>query len=311
VYGNIRSITGSVTESALPTKGNLVGGYVAAAGTQGVPLSSVGEPASTCGASGNVTTSPCPGGVNFDASQIPTQLNYPTNTTVVAPPKQSLPTIDSDTTSLNLWATAGWTIVKPSTCALPSDVNTNTTKRVIVLSGCTKPLAISGMSLSGDLVIMDPAGFAFAQNTTISSSSSTVHTFEAIVPADAMLPGSTTPVVTWTYPNGEDANGNGYHTPTCTIPSSVASGYANVVDSGKLTTTSGIHAFFYTPCSFSDGNNSALNGELYAGQMATANSPSMTYYPMSVPGALINPTGPGVATTTITTSETSRFDARS
>lgn len=314
VYGNVRSTGGGVASNATAGTSHVVGGYVAVAGNQALPLSRIGEPASTCGASGNVTLHPCPGGtVNFDASQIPTALNYPTHTTVVAPPKQSLPAIGSDSDSIQPWLDAGWTLVTAPSCSASASTTADwisalTGKNIVVFTNCgSTPLAISDLNLHGDVVIMSESGFNFGSSTSIGSVGG-VHEFYAIVPTDGKLP-SGTPTVTWEYPDGVDAYGNGYHRPVC--DSSRTDGYADITATNHFTTDDNVRGFFFTPCQWSVDNNAGpFNGEIYVGKSTTGNSPEVVYYPMDVPSALAYPTGPGVPITTVTATETSRFDTR-
>ncbi|WP_155865187.1 autotransporter outer membrane beta-barrel domain-containing protein [Gryllotalpicola ginsengisoli] len=316
VYGNVRSTGGGLVSTASTTgTGHVVGGYVAVAGNQALSLSRIGEPASTCGASGNVTLKPCPGGtVGFDASQIPTALNYPTNTTVVAPQKESLPAIGSDTASLQPWLDAGWHLVTAPSCSTSDSTNSAaisalTGKSIVVFTNCgSSPLKLSDLNLHGDVVVMSQSGFDFGGNTTIDSANG-VHQFYAIVPTDGKLPSSSTQTVTWQYPDGVDAYGNGYHSPVCNA--SRPAGYADITATNHFTTTDDVRSFFFTPCSWNVDNNAGpFNGEVYVGKSTTGNSPEVVYYEMDVPGALAYPTGPGVPITTVTATETSRFDTR-
>lgn len=309
VYGNVRSVSGGLTQVSTSNK-NVVGGYVAVAGTIGLSdKKNIGNLASTCGASAAYGSVPhCPSTPQFSIAALPTEMNYPTNMLVPAPPRETLPTI---TSTLAPWESAGWVSYSGTlaACTLPDSVYNGTFsgKLIVVVSGCSGvPLTITKtITLSGDLVVLSPTGFDFeAGNNAIVSNAGT-HEFQGIVPTDGTAP-SGDPLVTWSQPITTDPS---YYKPACAT--GLPTHYGNVYLGNNFSPASNTQIFFYTPCEFETGNNvGTLNGEVYSGTSSTGNSESVNYVPMTVPGALKNPNDIPTPTTTVTVTELSRFDAK-
>jgi hypothetical protein len=308
VYGNVRSQTGSVTVTGNGNKTS-IGGYVAAAGALGVPLANVGNVPSTCAGSSAAVPKCNPANPPLSLAALPAELNYPTNSLVVAPPRESLPRVDSSSTDLALWTDKGWTLDPVSGCAAATTAMTQswTGKRLIVVSGCTTKLTLPALTLPGDLAIMAPSGFYDNQgnNAIKSSVAGTTRTFMAIVPSDA-LTATGGNLVTWTNPISSDPT---YTSPVCDATSQAAD-YGNIELGNNLTLTGDIQTFLYTPCTFTAGNGvGTITGMIYSGTSGTGNGESVAFLSIDVPGALKSP-GAGTTITTVVTTETARFDAR-
>ncbi|HWU47611.1 MAG TPA: hypothetical protein VN133_12710, partial [Humibacter sp.] len=308
VYGNVRSQTGGVTVSGNSNKTS-IGGYVAAAGALGVPLANIGNVPSTCAGSGGVPAC-SPTNPPLSLASLPTELNYPTNTLVVAPPRQSLPRIGSSATDLDLWTAKGWTIDAVSGCAAATAAMTETWtgKRLIVVSGCTTKLTLPTLNLPGDLAIMAPAGFYDNQgnNAIKSNTAGTTRTFMAIVPSDA-LTSTGGDLVTWTNPLASDPD---YASPVCDSAAQTAN-YGNIELGNNLTMSSDVDTFLYTPCKFTAGNGvGTITGMVYSGTSGSGNGESVAFLSLDVPGAVSGSTGGGTPVITAVVTETARFDAR-
>lgn len=311
VYGNVRSVTGDLTQGSSSNK-SVVGGYVAVRGVIGLDDSgNIGNKSSTCGTSAAYgSVSPCPAGTpQLSVAAIPTELDFPTNTTVVAPPRESLPTV---TSNLAPWLLAGWTQAPPAdvpTCDLPDSVydGTFSGKLLVVVQGCgTNPLVISrAIQLSGDLVILSPTGFHFTSGNGAVTSTGGTHELQALVPSDS---GNQTggDLVTWSQPLASDPD---YYQPTCT-PTRTAD-FGDIDLGNNFSPDSDVDMFLYTPCNFSAANHvGTINGEVYSGTSDSGNSESVNYVPMTVPGAMKDPTQTTAPQIHTTVTETSRFDAR-
>jgi hypothetical protein len=301
VGGNLVSSTGKLTGSNFGNSGSRVGGYVAVRGTSDLPKARIGLKESSCAAA-TTGFSPCVASqLSLPLGGLPAQLNFPTNTRVVAPPRESLPRIESSGTALSKWV--GWTKENVACADLKTRINTGYAGKLLLnVTGCTAPVVWDNenFTLKGDLVVMNPSGFTARNDLTFKSStptSSTKRTLMLIVPSDAKKADGAN-LVTWTAPIATDP---GYTRPTC-----AAGEYGDILSS-KISLT-GVQAFLYTPCDFAVANQ-LLNffGQIYSGSSVYPNNSSITFTPISVPGATTaTPTTPP----SIVVTQTSRFDSR-
>ena len=302
IGGNLVSSTGSVTASN--SSSTIVGGYVATGGQVSLSNSHsgtawAGNTASTCMGSGSglPTTYPScnPTPPTIPTSAIPAALNYPTNSQVVAPPKESLPLLPMNPTSGTLAALwPGWTI-QAATCAnYDSLIDNQTEPKLLLVVTCAGGIQWNNrtMSLKGDLAIMSPTGFSSQNQLNVKSSvTGTARNFMLIVPSDS-------PGVTWTHPVASDPT---YASPTCASPA------GNISMSNNTTFTS-VNTFMYTPCSLTLANNwSGFQGQIYAGKVTQLpQNATMTMMQMNVPGVQSQ----NAVSASITVTETARFDKR-
>ncbi|MCL2796202.1 MAG: hypothetical protein FWD85_12975 [Microbacteriaceae bacterium] len=311
VYGNVRSVTGNQTVSSTSSK-RVVGGYVAVPGAIGLSSSAnIGNLTSTCGASAAFgSVSRCPSSPQFSIAALPTEMGYPTQTLVTAPPRESLPTIKSDAAAMSLWTAAGWTITDITNCAIPTTYTGGSFsgKQLLYVTGCgSSPLSLStAFKLSGDLVIMSPSGFTIGLKNNAITTTGATHQLQLIVPSDATIPGGGN-LVTWNQPLSYDT---AYYQPVCN--SSAPAGYGAInITSNNFSPATNVDMFLYTPCQFIAPNSvGPINGQVYSGTSATGNNESVNYVPMTVPGALKSPTDIPTPVVTTVVTELSRFDAR-
>lgn len=299
VGGNVISKTGSLLASNVGNSGYRVGGYVSIAGSSQVPKARIGNQASSCatGTTGFVACNPV--NPEIPLSGLPAVLNFPTETRVIAPPRESLPRINSDALSLTKWV--GYQIETVACNNVQPRVAAGWTgKLLLVVTGCTAPFAWNNdtLTLTGDLVIMAPAGIDARNDLTFKSNNTTKRTMQFIVPADAKLANGTTDLVNWTQPM---AGVPDYYKPVC------AAGDYGDFRSSKITTTN-INMFIYTPCDFYLANTMFnFHGQIYSGSSVYPNNGELYYTPIDVPGAVTANSTPG---NSITVTQTSRFDSR-
>jgi hypothetical protein len=299
VGGNVVSTTGSLSAKNYGNNGYRVGGWVAVGTTSQLPKARIGNQASSCatGTSGFTACSPSQPAIPLGG--IPPELNFPTNTRVVAPPRESLARINSDAISLTQWV--GWTIENVTCSNLNSRITAGWTGKLLLnVTNCTAPVVWDNktFTLTGDLAIMNRSGWEAKNDLTFKSNNTTQRNLMLIVPSDAKLANGTTDLVTWTKPIATDPN---YYKPTC------AAGSYGDITSSKISTTK-INMFIYTPCDFAV-QNQLINfyGQIYSGSSVYPNNSSITYTQLDVPGAVT--AGTPVASSIVAT-ETSRFDAR-
>ena len=129
------------------------------------------------------------------------------NTTVVAPPRQSLVRVNSDSASLALWS--GWTVETIGCSAVKGRIQSGWTGKLLLnVTDCTVPYAWDNESftLTGDLALFIPAGIDAKNDLTFVSRSATVkRTLHLIVPADGHRPLQQAMVVTATAPRSPSA----------------------------------------------------------------------------------------------------------
>jgi hypothetical protein len=311
VGSNIVSQTGSVTASNISKNSTIVGGYIATGGQ--IALSGnnasttwVGNAASTCANSTSNTPAAyakCnPVTPAIPVSAIPAKINYPTNSAVVAPPRESMPLVPMNPTSGTLaalwpgWSIQNITATTNAACltAVSSALTGQTANSKILLVLSCPELDWANntvLTLKGDVAIMNPKGFTVTNMTVKSSVTGTKRNFMTIVPSDS-------PGVTWTSPIATDPS---YKSPTCT-PTSMGPISLNGV---AITDT---NWFMYTPCTVTLSNNwSGFKGQIYAGKVGQLpQNATMTMQQMSVPGVQSQT----AASASITVSETARFDKR-
>lgn len=305
IGGNVVSYNGGLVGSAPNNGGIGVGGYVAVAGASGLAKAKIGNPSSSCSTSSGFSLC-VPANPVYPIAAIPATLNFPTNTRVVAPPRQSLPRVNQypDAGLAAKWP--GWT-VQHVPCA---DVKTKlatawTGKLLLVVDGCTAPIEWKSstpgddpIKLHGDLAIMNPSGFNVLSNINITSSvAGTPRDLMWIVPSDAKQTDGTD-LATWTTPVLTD--------PTYTAPTCSSGNFGDVSATTGLTITD-TKMFIYTPCDLAMSNSvTGFVGQMYSGTAALPSNSTFTISKMSVPGA----TSGVPPTTLVDVTQTARFDVR-
>ncbi len=301
VRGNVVSSTGGLSGSA-NGNGKTVIGYVAVAGNTGIALKNIGNPASSCALNLNPPKVCAPAQPELPLAGLPPELNFPTNSRVVAPPRESMPRIDSDPTAIAKWTSQGWTAVPVACAAAKTTIDAGWTgKMLLVVSGCTDPIEWigTGPTLTGDLAIINPSGFFTKNNPTFRSDVAGVEReLMLIVPSDAKLADGVTSLVTWTTPIATD--------PSYTKPVCVAGDYGDIETETNLYFQD-LKTFLYTPCDlvFSNGVDGFV-GQMYGGTVTPPGPATMTFEKLAVPGATTTTSTPAFTLAT----QTARFDVR-
>ena len=299
VGGDVIATTGKVTAGNVGDGTNpIVGGFLAAGGKSDLPKNRTGNPASSCAAAtaGYTRCNPAQPPIVIQAP--PTVLNWPTNTRVVAPPRESLPEINSDALSLTKWA--GYAQVSVACADVKASINSAWSgKRLMFVTGCTDPLDLgaANLTLPGDLVLFVPSGIAANNNPTFRSSvPGTVRELMMIVPSDARLSNGTTRLMNWTTPVP------GYQKPVCV---NGRGQYGNMSFSNL--TLVDTRTFLYTPCDLSLSNGvTGFVGQIYVGGTAQfPNNSTITFRRLNVLGAVQDGAAPFVEA-----DQTARFDVR-
>lgn len=307
VGGNVVSKTGGLNGSNFGSSGYRVGGYVATKGTSVLPKARVGNAASSCAGSStaNGYVACVPASPSFSLAGLPAALNFPTNSDVVAPPRESLPRITSDATGLAKWIAAGWTVQTVPCASAKSTIAAGWTGKLLLkVTGCTDQLEWSNqtITLPGDLVVLNPAGFNMDNPVVVKSNNSTKRTIQWIVPSDGKRPDGTTNLVSWTTPVATDPD---YTKGTCWTPNPDKH-YGDITSKTK-TTYSNVETFMYTPCDIIINNSlDGFVGQAYGGYTELPGNSVVTFKKQDVPGATTTTSvAPFVSAT-----ETARFDAR-
>ncbi|MET4638621.1 hypothetical protein [Mycetocola sp. 2940] len=308
-----RAIGGSIVSSHGGLSGTLrngiatgIGGFVAVNGASSIPKSNIGNPSSSCAASSGFSL--CnPSNPVFPIAHVPSELNFPTNTRVVAPPRESLPRVNMypDAGLASKWP--GWTIQHVACDAVKSTIAAGWTgKLLLIADGCIAPIqwktstpGESPIVLPGDLAIMNPSGFDTQADVQVKSSTAGVeHTMMWIVPSDAKLPAGTD-LATWTAPFLTDPD---YTKPTCNAGGS----FGNVSISTKLNLVD-TKWFIYTPCEIAMSTHlTGFKGQMYAGVTKLPSESVFEFAKLEVPGATAAPT----STSLVDVTPTARFDVR-
>lgn len=302
VGGNVISTKGGLLANNTGNKGFRVGGYIAIKGSSQVPKERIGNQVASCATLTTGLTACNPAEPVRSLDGLPTLLNFPTNETVLAPPRESLARVNGDSTGFALWGADGWSIETIGCSAVKGRIQSGWTGKLLLnVTGCATPYQWDNetFTLTGDLALFIPAGIDAKNDLTFGSNNTTKRTLHLIVPSDALLADGTTPLVTWSNPLPlTDPN---YSTPTC------AAGTYGDIRSSKITTTN-VNTFIYTPCDFYVANQ-LLNfyGQIYSGNSTYPNNSSITYLPIDVPGAVV---ATAISGPPVTVTETYRFDAR-
>lgn len=302
VGGNVVSAAGGLSGSNFGNRGFRVGGYVATYATSGVPIALVGNKTSSCAAGSPAYLACVPVSPSFSLAGLPAALNFPTNANVVAPPRESLPRINSDTTvGLAKWAAQGWVVENVSCANVKSRIASGWTGKLLLnVTGCANQIEWSGetMTVTGELAILNPSGFYMNNPVKIQSSSSVVHDVQFIVPSDSKLADGTTDLVTWSSPIATDPD---YSKPSC-----AAGNYGDFTSKTK-TEFDKVELFIYTPCDVHINNSlEGFLGQIYGGYTELPGNSVVTFKKQDVPGAT---TTTSVAPF-VNADETARFDAR-
>ena len=203
--------------------------------------------------------------------------------TILPPPPQPFPTINSDAQSIQAWSDAGWALknfksptLSGDRCALArtylSDIASGTQtwagKLLVVVPTCTTSVGLGltwvnagSITLKHDLAIMSDENFSTGNAFTVKSSSSSPHNLYWIVPSDS-------PRVT----SG------------CTSTESGSIRHPNAM------TVTNVAWMMFTPCTVDFGNafgtsGSPVKGQIYAGTVDIGNGIHVQMQGMQVPGA--------------------------
>lgn len=307
VWGSVVSKTGGLLGNNFSTNVNKknIADYLAIAGTSSITNKAIGNLPSSC-AVGIAGISVCnPAQPSFSLAGAPAILNFPTNSRVVAPPRESLPRI-------NLYPTAGlgsrwpgWAIQAVPCADWRTTIGSQTpgSKVVMYLTGCTDPVDLrdggNELLIRGDLALMAESGFLNSNPLKIVSASLTeTYDFMMIVPSDAKLADGTTPLVTWETPIVTDPD---YSRPT----GCPATNYGDI-SSIQINTIERLKMFLYTPCQVEFRDPVAgFNGQIYSGDTVFPANSTFNFDAVDVPGATSG-TGGGGASYDATL--TARFD---
>lgn len=301
VGGNVVSSTGNVTISNPGNSGERVRGYVAAGGSSQVPIARVGNKASSCAGSGTGYVRCSPAQPPLPLTGLPAVLNFPTETRVVAPPKESLPRFNSDAGALDNWRSDGWVVENVACNQVFNRLNAGWTGKLLVrVTDCA---ANSGLSMNnttitmpGDLTIMVDQGMTGQNDVRIRSNNSTVRSLNLIVPSDAKR--GANDLVQWTMPIASDPN---YTRPTCV--GSPASGNLRF---SKMELTN-VETFIYTPCTFEVTNTlTGFRGQMYSGGVGFPNNSNIVFVKRPMVGASQQSGAP----TGVDVTQLARFDSR-
>jgi hypothetical protein len=303
IGGNVVSTNGGFVASA--SNGTAVGGYVAVAGASGLEKARIGNGSSSCAASAGFSL--CnPANPVYPVAAVPAVLNFPTNTRVVAPPRQSLPRVNMypDAGLAAKWP--GWAVEHVPCANVKSKLATPWTgKLLLVVDGCIAPIEWKSstpgddpIKLYGDLAVMNPSGFTVSSNINVRSSvAGAQRNLLWIVPSDAKkVDGSN--LATWTSPVLTD--------PSYTAPTCPSGNYGDVTSTTGLSITD-TKMFIYTPCDLSMSNSvTGFVGQMYSGTAALPSNSTFTLSRVDVPGA----TSGSPSTALVDVTQTARFDAR-
>lgn len=198
------------------------------------------------------------------------------DTSLTPPPVQPFPQYEWNASTEAAWVAAGYTnvvIFPTASCGMVTSGPNNgsmdnvaqwvyqnmaTMGKTVIYANCpTQPFKVqqnhSTIALNSDLAIFDTGGFSFSNNTTITSSTSTLHLLYLIQPYDSVS----------THP--------------CTAD--------GISLDNQVTITDTINELLYSPCSIRKANLSTTYGQIYGGGNVTIdNQLTMYYTPLPVPG---------------------------
>ncbi|HEX2062794.1 MAG TPA: hypothetical protein VHE80_00070 [Acidimicrobiales bacterium] len=189
-----------------------------------------------------------------------------------APPRLSLPEIPYDEPA---WISRGYTIVNRTDCAsaksyIDNNLRTATTPTVVRITGCSRLTWAnrSSVQVARDTAIVIDGGLDFGQQTTFQTTpaGSKAKLF-LIVP----------------YSSGTDPN-----VPAYTVNSSrCGTATSPDITAQNLTAFEGLTVLVYSPCkvSWQNHNSGGAPGQVVGGQVEIANSFTLTFSELLVPGA--------------------------
>jgi hypothetical protein len=285
VGADVLSITGNFTNGGGNGQGKVsgsvrVGGTITGGSSYIADISGSckGTAASPFAACGSTLVIPAP----RPAIALPATLGYPTTTVVNKPPRQQMPQINSGTSDISNWTSAGFTAVTytaatasaagyATSCdqALDYLSTTHTGNILLVIKGCSSPLTFSHstITLGGNMAIMSSGGFTTNDTFTLKANGSTQYGFEFIVPADSSN-------VTWTPVSGTSPT---QYSPTC----SGTSGKISI----QNTTVTNVAWFIYSPCSITFQNQlNGFQGQIYGGAVNYPNDSIIKLVKFTIPG---------------------------
>lgn len=300
VGGNVVATTGSVTIGNNNEPGVWVRGFIAAGGNSAVPISRVGNQASSCAGSGTGFVRCNPSQPPIPLTGLPDVLNFPTNTRVVAPPLESLPRFNSDPATLAEWQAVGWNIENVPCNNVINRLNSGWTGKLLLhVTDCGNSglnMNNTEITLTGDLTLMVNTGITGSNDAIFKSSNSTVRELNLIVPADAKR--GADDVAIWSTPLGSPPE---FTRPRCEL--NPASG--NIRFSRLVLTN--VETFVYTPCTFNVTNTlTGFRGQMYAGTVGFPNTTNIVFIKRPVVGA----SQPSGGITGVEVTQLARFDSR-
>jgi hypothetical protein len=264
------SVGGSLSGSAA------IGGTARAQGTIGIPRSSIAGTA--CQNTSPTSSFPSCGTLSFPAATnpvttLPPALGYPvgSGTPVVnAPVIEQLPQIQSSDSALDMWRSVGYTVTSvPCASLLTTIAGLTASKTVLVLTGCTGPVTLPSLLLTGDLAVISPMGILTNNGWTVSSVGTARNLF-LIVPSDA-------PGITW---NAIPGSNPVQYSPSCTTTST-----NQTITTSNSQVVSNSNVFLYSPCTVNvSGAVTGFRGEVYGGTVIYPNNTDLTMGAMTVPG---------------------------
>ena len=269
---------GSVAVSSPIAKDVLsVGGGLSGSGAIGGSAKAAGAVTLT-----NVTGTICQAGacgpLSYPATNplttLPSALGYPavSGTPVVkAPVIEQLPQIASADSALDMWRSVGYTVTSVPCASLTTALAGLTGgKQLLLLTGCTGPVTLPSLVLTGDLAVMSPMGILTYNGWTATSVGASPSNLFLMVPSDA-------PGISWGPIAGSSPT---QYSPTCTTTST-----NQTITTGNSQSASNTKIFLYSPCTVNvAGAFAGFVGEVYGGTVIYPNNTDLKMGAMTVPG---------------------------
>jgi predicted acyltransferase (DUF342 family) len=206
---------------------------------------------------------------------------------VTAPARQGFPKIESSATALTTYW-SGWVrpAVSSDACTSANTINTliaaqASGTKLLLIFPCKVVIDNASIQTSHDVALMSTAGFAFSNDTRVSSTDGTGHDVMFIAPADS-------PGVTWA---AADAAFPGQLKATCSSGPGITANKLIVSNSNRI--------LLYTPCNLSIQNakDNPFIGQIYAGTADFPGGLRITRANIAAPGVVV----PGSTSTPVAT----------
>lgn len=285
---DLLSVGGSLSGSAA------IGGSARAQGTIGIPRSSIAGTA--CQNTSPTASFPACGTLSFPAATnpvatLPSGLGYPAGAgapVVNAPVIEQLPQIQSSDSALDMWRSVGYTVTSvPCAGLLTAIAGMTGSKNLLLLTGCTAPVTLPSLTLTGDLAVLSPMGILTNNGWSVTSVGTARNLF-LIVPSDA-------PGISWNPIPGSNPV---QYSPSCTTTST-----NQTITTANTQVVSNTSVFLYSPCTVNvSGVVSGFRGEVYGGTVIYPNNTDLTMGAMSVPGIRYPGTPPPVTYSAVVSS---------